>query len=317
MPLDHYVSQVHLRQFSSPDRAGHLRAMRKSTLEVFPCRPQDVCRVADGNTNAYLQDPRAVEDFLRGIEPFYNQALHNLRNNLLTVEDIRVIAGFLSYVSCCTPTAIRTGVLPLQRLVETTARMLDAQGVFGDAPPELGNRTMTQLLEDGAVGVTVDRQYPLAIGIQGILQRTSLFGNSPWEVIRNPYAQESPFLTSDFPASLEASNDPRVMNRILPLAPDIAVRVWPDIALPRGVTDFTFANHRQRRLNASFDQVSKINRTIVRNAEELIFHGPELIWLPNLVRRNNAYRVQSLVDVFPQPNGELLLNRLRVVESVA
>jgi hypothetical protein len=52
MPLDHYVSQVRLKQFNSPALDGLMHAIRKTDLKRFPARSRDVCRIEDGGTNA-------------------------------------------------------------------------------------------------------------------------------------------------------------------------------------------------------------------------------------------------------------------------
>jgi hypothetical protein len=79
MPLDHYVSQVHLKQFNSPALDGLMHAIRKSDLKRFPARSRDVCRIEDGSTNAYLKEDRAIEEFLRDVEPRYDASLAKLR----------------------------------------------------------------------------------------------------------------------------------------------------------------------------------------------------------------------------------------------
>ena len=80
MPLDHYVSQVHLKQFYSPALEGkQMFGFRKRDGHVFPCQSKDVCRVQDGSTNEYLLHDRAIEEFLKTIEPKYNSALSELR----------------------------------------------------------------------------------------------------------------------------------------------------------------------------------------------------------------------------------------------
>ena len=60
MPLDHYVSQVHLKNFNSP---------ALDDLKRFRTKSQDVCRIEDGSTNAYLKENRAIEEFLKDVEP--------------------------------------------------------------------------------------------------------------------------------------------------------------------------------------------------------------------------------------------------------
>jgi hypothetical protein len=57
MPFDHYVSQVHLKNFNSPALDGMLFAMRKSNLRRFQTKSRDICRIKDGSTNA-LPDRR-------------------------------------------------------------------------------------------------------------------------------------------------------------------------------------------------------------------------------------------------------------------
>ena len=60
MPLDHYVSQVHLKNFYSPVLDGLMYGTRKSDLKCFRTKSQDVCRIEDGSTNAYLREDRAI-----------------------------------------------------------------------------------------------------------------------------------------------------------------------------------------------------------------------------------------------------------------
>jgi len=49
-----------------------------------------------------------------------------------------------------------------QFTVETTAAMLEGQGLLPPPPPQLGDATLTELLRDGAVDVTIDPKYPQA-----------------------------------------------------------------------------------------------------------------------------------------------------------
>jgi hypothetical protein len=67
--LDHYVSQIHLKQFYSPALENRLYAIRKTDMKLFTPRAEDVCRIPNGNTNAYLQTPRAIEEFLKEHPP--------------------------------------------------------------------------------------------------------------------------------------------------------------------------------------------------------------------------------------------------------
>ena len=63
MPLDHYVSQVHLKNFYSPVLDGLMYGIRKSDLKCFRTKSQDVCRIEDGSTNAYLRKIGPLRNF--------------------------------------------------------------------------------------------------------------------------------------------------------------------------------------------------------------------------------------------------------------
>jgi hypothetical protein len=114
MALDHYVSQVHLKNFYSPALNGLIYAIRKSNLKRFTPRSEDVCRINEGSTNAYLIESRAVEVFLKDVEPRYNTSLAKLRNNKMDQEAIASLAGFAAYVVSCSPTAMRLHSGPLK-----------------------------------------------------------------------------------------------------------------------------------------------------------------------------------------------------------
>src|ERR1017187_9148778 len=119
MPLDHYVSQVHLRNFYSPALDGLMYAIRKSDLKRFPTKSQDVCRIEEGSTNAYLTEDRAIEEFLKAVEPVYNASLRKLREHKIDHECVLCIAGFAAYVATCSPAAMRIHSGPLKASLES------------------------------------------------------------------------------------------------------------------------------------------------------------------------------------------------------
>ncbi len=125
MPLDHYVSQVHLKNFYSPALDGLMYAIRKSDLKCYRTKARDVCRIEDGSTNAYLKEDRAIEEFLKNVEPRYNASLAKLREKKLDQECIFCIAGFVAYIVTCSPTAMRINPDPLKAMVKSIATMLD------------------------------------------------------------------------------------------------------------------------------------------------------------------------------------------------
>lgn len=245
MPLDHYVSQVHLKNFHSPKLGEMIYAIRKPDMKAFRCRTKDVCRIEEGSTNDYLAEPRAIEEFLTTIEPKYNAAVDALRAGKADTDAIYAIVGFVAYVLTCSPAAMRINSGPLRGALEATAAMLDRHGDMSKAPPVLGGKTFSELLDDGTVVLDIDGKYPQAIGISNVMRHVNNLGSCHWEILINEEAS-SPFFTSDYPIGVEQSAHPRIINRIVPLAPDIAIRICPDFDRKRS-GDFTFPSFGSKR----------------------------------------------------------------------
>jgi Protein of unknown function (DUF4238) len=315
MSLDHFVSQVHLKNFISPKLGNRLYAIRKSDTARFTPRAKDVCRIEDGSTNAYLQQERAVEEFLKAIEPKYNTALAAVRKGEIDQEAVLVIAGFASFVTCCSPAAMRIGSGPLKALVEVEAALLDRQGLIDRAPPSLGEKTLTELLSEGSVRVSIDRKFPQALGVTSILSRASIWGNSPWEILHN-HDSSSSFFTSDFPVAIEQRPD-GILNRIVPLAPDLAVRIIPDVRLSRSKPDISFAKFRYRRCTLNRRMTIHVNRLIVQCAEDLVFFRDDHEWISRFVAKYRHYRVDSITSRVPQGSGFMTHASERIVEKRA
>lgn len=310
MPLDHYVSQVHLKNFYSPV-TNKLFAVSKKSLAKFPCSSKDVCRVQDGSTNSYLLRDRAIEDFLKEIEPRYNSAVDALRRGDPSSDTILAIAGFAAYVVSCSPTAMRVHSDYLRHTVVASAKVLETQGKVPPPPDILGASTMAELLDTGKVKVSIDGKYPQAIGIANVLDTTSMFGNAAWDIIINVHASDNPLFTSDYPAPLQQSAAPRVMSRIIPLAPDIAVRITPELSRRRE-TDLSFPRMRFRTERPASGEVREINRLIVQSAEELVFFRDDLYWIPGFVARNRNFRVEPITETIPAGDAYLTVATQRI-----
>jgi len=312
MPLDHYVSQVHLKNFNSPALDGHMYATRKSDLNSFPCNSRSVCKIENGSTNAYLINDRAVEDFLLGVEPKYNASVAKLRNNKIDEECIHVIAGFVAYVTCCAPAAMRIHTGPLQSQLETDARVLDEQGVFTRAPASLGSKSLSELLADGTLRFEVDQKYPQALGIDSINGRVSIFGNSKWEILLNG-SSDSPFFTSDFPVAIETTRHHGVLNKIVPLTPDLAIRIIPDVQLSGATPDLSFPKFTHIRRTLGRSETININRLIVRCAEDIVFYSHNHDWIANFIAKNRHYRIEAITERIPRGTGFLNVSTQRIV----
>lgn len=314
MPLDHYIPQVHLRKFYSPVLGERMYATRKTDLKVFTPNSKAVCGIHDGSTNAYLREDRAIEEFLKTIEPKYNAALDKLIDTKIDNECIYTIAGFVAFVITCSPAGMRLYSGPLKSMVETSAAILDAQGLFPPPPPALAGTNLTELLRSGAVEVVIDPKFPQAIGISSILKLTVLFGNFQWEILHNDF-DDSPFFTSDFPAAIEKTDDPHILNRIVPLAPNLALRIRPDRTLDKDRLDFAFAKFRCYTDHISRQELVKLNRLLVRCAEETVFYRDDSPWVQSFIAKNRHYRIEPRTQELKTPTGRLLVLTQGVVTS--
>lgn len=316
VPLDHFVSQVHLKNFTSPKLGTLMYAIRKWDLKAFTPNAQSVCRIEDGSTNAYLREERTIEEFLKGVEPKYDAALAKLAANEVDAECVYVISGFVAYVLACSPAGMRIQSEPLRGMVEESSRVLDAKGTFPPPPPALGGASLSELLGSGKVRVEIDPKYPQAVGVASILDQTLTFGNFQWDILINPF-DDSSFFTSDFPVAIEKTADPRILNRIAPLAPHLAIRIRPDLAFDRERADFSFSGFRRSVRMLNRQEVMSMNRLIVRCAETTVFFRDNHTWVPHFVKKNAGFRIEARTQRIPHGSGTLLWVTQDVCENAS
>lgn len=313
MALDHYVSQVHLKNFYAPALGERMYAMKKTDLKRYTCDAYSQCRIEDGSTNPYLQEPRVIEEFLHGVEPRYNSALVKLREGRLDPESVFAIAGFAAYVQGCAPGGMRIHSRPLQETVAVTTAMLEESGMLPPPPSMFRGKTLAQLLDSEEVLVTVDPKYPQSMGITNILRSTSIWGNSCWDILINENPS-TPFFTSDYPLAIEPSGRAGIVNRILPLAPSLAIRILPDLE-QRGRLDLRFANLRTRRINIRRQDAAEINRRIVQCAESVVYFSEDLPWIPAFVEKHRWFKTEPEISRIPQGGGQMIVSTLRISKA--
>lgn len=313
MALDHFVSQVHLRNFYAKElNSRKMFAFRKVSGEAFLCGSEDVCRIDEGSTNPFLSEPRSLEDFLKGIEPGYNTACDRLATGQFNAQDAQVVAGFAAFVIGCSPTAMRLGSASLGGLALAELLLLDRMGEIDPPPPEMGSNSLPDLLRSGKLYVTTDSKFPQALGISNIIDLAHAFTTFHWEILLNQNTERSPFLTSDFPAAIEDGQS-NLINRIIPLRPDLALRIIPQIR-PKGYINLK-SDFRFRILRISPSEVTLVNRQIVRCAEHLIFSSVKRAWVARMVIQNSKSRMELNNTRTEKSTGFLLLHSLSIVES--
>ena len=290
MALDHYVSQVHLRKFYSTKLGNRMYAIRKQDLKAFTPDAHSVCRLEEGNTNPFLKEARAIEEFLKTVEPCYNSAVDKLQNDTIDHDCVYVIAGFVAYVLTCSPAAMRQQAGPIKHMIEETARALDSKDNLPKVSAVLAERSVTELLDSGLFRVQVDPKYPQAIGTASIFSRINTFGNFKWEILVNTI-ENSPFFTSDFPVAVEKTPNIQIQNWIVPLAPNLAIRICPDCEYDHQQTDFSFTGFRRVIRHLKRQEVISINRLLVQCAETTVFFRDNHEWVPGFVKQFSGFQV--------------------------
>jgi hypothetical protein len=180
------------------------------------------------------------------------------------------------------------------------------------ARSDLLERPLTELLREGTVRFKIDEKYPQAMGISSIGNYVSIFGNSHWEILSIDTKHGTPFFSSDFPVALEFINVNAPINRIVPLTPDLAVRIIPDMRLSGAPLDFSFAGLRTRQRQLTRQEAIEINKLIVRSAEELVFFRDDLPWVAAFVEKNSKFRIEPLDYQIPNEGGSLQISTMRI-----
>lgn len=307
MALDHFISQVHLKNWYDPSLGERMHATRKSDLAVYQCNSASQCRIEDGNTNVYLEDHRGVEEFLRTIEGRYNVSVEELRNGRPTTDAIYSIAGFIAYVMTCSPAAMRINTPLFEGGIQAMTEMMERNGEFEDEPKIPGLGSISDMIKAGKIELNVDPKYPQAIGISGILESTAMLGNCHWDLLINSF-QDTPYFTSDYPIANEQFGDPGFLNRIVPLTPDLALKIRPHVSAT-SAKGFGFEHFKMRRLTLARHEVVEVNRKIVRSAETVVFHSHNRVWVKGFVSKNMAYRVETWNEMIDTGNGILQWTR--------
>jgi hypothetical protein len=311
MPLDHYVSRVHLKRFYAPKLGNRMYAIRKTDLKRFTPDAKSGCRVVDGSTNPYLQNERAIEEVLRVIEPRYNAATETLRQGKIDPRTVFVLAGFVAYIVGCSPASMRMTSGLVGQAVQMYTTAAEEAGNLPQ-PPAGAAQTLEEMFQSGKIRVQVDPKYPQSEGINVMLRHITALGNFSWEALINPF-DDSPFFTSDFPVAFEAGEQPRSVNRVVPLTPDLALRIRPDLSFNWRDADESLSRLRFSRHRLSRSEVHRINTMIVRAAEDLVFFYRDIDWIPRFVERNRNYRSDNVREEIPARGGSLVVFRHQIV----
>lgn len=294
MPLDHYVSQVHLRKFYAADLNRLLYAVRKKDGFEFTPNSRSICRLDNGNTNRYLSEPRAIEEFLTTVEPGYDGAIAGLATGNPSHDDVYVISGFIAYVLSCSPAVLRLESYPMRRMIEHVGIALDEAGELPPMPEGMGGN-FADALQRGSLNVRVDQMYPHAVGVTQIYSRLRAFANSDWLILINQ--TNCPFLTSDYPVAYGPPDVHPFGYRTFPLSPTLAIKIRTTEQSKVADDEFRFPNLRIGLHEISRREAMEINQSIVRCAESEVYSSTMSAPLREFIRRNSNYRIENTYDI--------------------
>jgi hypothetical protein len=89
------------------------------------------------------------------------------------------------------------------------------------------------------------------------------------------------FFTSDFPIALEKSNDPRIIHKIIPLSPCLALRIIPNITKQY---DRNFSSNSFTLKNCTRQEAIKLNQLLIKSAENFLFYQNKQDWILKFVK---------------------------------
>lgn len=118
-------------------------------------------------------------------------------------------------------------------------------------------------------------------------------------------------MTSDFLVAIEAAG-PGMVNRLVPLAPDLAIRILPDMSQSRKL-DLSFQILRVAHRRPARQELAHLNRHIVQCAESVIYAPIDATWIPGFIAKHGGYRVDAVSQRVPTSKGEMLLSSMEIV----
>jgi hypothetical protein len=105
------------------------------------------------------------------------------------------------------------------------------------------------------------------------------------------------------------------INRVVPLAPDLAIRIKPDVRFSRAEPDLTFSGFRAESRRLKRAETVKLNRLLVQCAEDLILYRKDRDWIEGFVAKNRRYRIDPVTDTLAHGTGDLVVATQRIVAA--
>lgn len=324
MPRDHYVAQTYLKHFLDPNLDKLLHAYDKKLLKHFTPTTKNICCAQDWDTNPYFEDERAVDKYLRIIEPKWNDGVENI-GDLLKYEEIKYfMAGYIAVLVSCTPSSVRTSTHAIEEIIASSSNIIAQQMQnyperFPDQKP-LPPEIFEQILAAGGLKATVDPKHTHARSMQNLINLQWCFYKSPWMILDNE--TDSPFLTSDFPvAYYYPKPQTRVPYRFVPISPRYAILIKTSTdradrkAPEEPFSEYPITEIDIRPVKSTFPKI--LNKLTIQGAEQFIISAYDAPWIMKLVKKYKNWKMDSGTVRLPYENGEMIISRNMPREQAA
>jgi len=318
MPKDHYVSQTYLSNFSNED--GFLIPYYKGGFSTVGKRKStsSVCFEIDGDVNNQFSDPRIVDGYLKLFENNWTSHVTALKNMDGSLDTKYGIAGYISFLQRCTPTAKRLAQNYLTHSIQPLAERIIKRGINDPKlDPDIRD-TFRSHQDKKLIDVTVTREHVHAMAITKLVDTTNHLFCSNWLVLFNN--TEIPFITSDNPVVLYyGDNHNNQAKTFIPLSPKIGVLItpYPSDTPPtkKDMEEFDHNNDLNRDIKEEYVHV--FNELIVRSAENIVLHSKQEEWIIKLVEKNNTWRMESIITELNFDDSVITKYSLQAVDTKA
>lgn len=275
-----------------------------------------VCFEINGDSNRLFSEPRIVDEYLKLFENSWATSVSALKNMLGDLDAKYAIAGYISFLQRCTPTAKRLAQNYLTHDIRPLIEGIIKERI-GDSKLEPDIRDLfEQHQNERCIEVEITPEYAHAMAINALVDGANSLFCSHWLVLFNN--TEIPFITSDNPVVLYYENDHNcIAKTFIPLSPSLGVLITPFYisGSPSKIDmqEFKHDNDLNREIKEKY--VDVFNELIVRSAEKLVLHSEKKEWLSRLVEKNRTWRVEAVASEINSENSVITKYNVRAIDT--
>lgn len=307
---DHYVSQTYLNAFTN--ESSLLVPYYKNGRVIIGNfkSTKSVCCEQDGDVNSFFKDSRIIDEFLSLFENHWATHIHALGNMKGDQDTKYGIAGYISFLKSCNPTAKRLG----QDLV-TNSMQPHIDKIMAESVNDQGLSPIARkLYEEGQIKFSVDSDYPHALAITNLVNLTHRIYCSDWLILFNN--TNTPFITSDNPAIFYYQKTLSCFGHtFVPLTPKLGILISPNPFFQlEDMQEYVLETDKFSEVKEVF--VQELNELIVKSAEKIVIHSERSDWVELLVSNNKTWRVEASETNISMGDGVLSMYRQDAVNKV-